>query len=205
MEKKLVVVINGAPGIGKDTFIEKCKDYIADHYYSIKVYNFSSIQPAVNLAREYHWNTRKDPTSRNMLAEIKQYLDKWFDASFKYITQKIHNTNDYILSIIFVHIREPENIDRLKEYYKDSETIKLITLYIENNDYKIQEGITNSSDLNTGNYNYDTRLEVPRVENKEDIDAVVKELASEYMKNIVIPTLIPTSSMEKSDEEKETD
>ena len=196
MEKKLVVVINGAPGIGKDTFIEKCKDYIADHYYSIKIYNFSSIQPAVDLAREYHWNTRKDPTSRNMLAEIKQYLDKWFDASFKYITQKIHNINDYILSIIFVHIREPENIDKLKEYYKDNKMVEFITLYIESDDYKIQEGITNSSDLNTGNYDYDFRLEVPRVENKEDIDTVVKELASEFMKSTIIPTLIPTSSQE---------
>ena len=200
---KKIVIINGAPGVGKDTFISKCREFIDIHCYAFKIYNISSIQPAVDLARRYHWNSRHDPASRNMLAELKSVLDKYFDASFQYIRSEINKIDPEEKSIIFVHIREPENIKRLTEYLRGEKVNtnpECYTLYISAKDHKIQSGVTNQSDLNTANYDYDTIIENPiDKESKEAGEVLLYAEAEKYMKDLIngsIPIKILPSQME---------
>ena len=54
--EKIVIIINGLGGAGKDTLC----DLVAKHY---KVRNVSAITPIKNIAQKYGWNGEKDVKS----------------------------------------------------------------------------------------------------------------------------------------------
>lgn len=116
MQKK-VYVINGSGGTGKDTICE-----IAAKIY--KVRNISSITPIVDIARFAGWDGNKTPESRRMLARLKEVFTEYNDLSFNYC---VNQAKEFFMSdeqILFVHIREPEEIARFKNKIGDAcETI----------------------------------------------------------------------------------
>lgn len=146
--KKLVVIINGRGGIGKDTLINAVKkDY--------NVTNFSSIDKVKEIAAIGGWDyTDKSDKGRKLLSDLKQAFLAYNDLPF---TETIEHINAFLekestspyYDVMFVHIREPEEISRVIDTLVDSGVLvrnnaKVTTLLIESNRAKASYG--NSAD-----------------------------------------------------------
>ena len=156
-----IVILNGPPGSGKDTFVELTKQLAGELSkllkYTVTVANISSIDPIKNIAKEMGWDGVKTPETRNMLSELKDISVKYFDYPFKYICNKIESFDPcggfgsflgVRSGIIFIHVREVSEIIKLKNKYPAA-----YTLYIDS-DRKIEDDITNKSDNHTSEYKY---------------------------------------------------
>lgn len=137
---KKIVVINGTGGSGKDTFVELTSTIR-------KVYNVSSIDKVKEIAKTCGWNGKKDEKDRKFLSDLKILLIKYNDLPFNDICEKIEKFNNSEDEIMFIHIREPEEIKRIVSKYN------AITLLIKRKGLDNIE--TNSSDFNVDNYDYD--------------------------------------------------
>ncbi len=141
--KKLVVVINGAGGVGKDTMCT----FTAREY---KVRNISSVDPIKAIARMAGWDGDKSDKSRKMLSDLKMLFTQYNDLCLRYIKEQYGQFLEGDEQVMFVHIREPEEIARFVAV--DPQRVK--TLLITNS-AKAQHVYQNASDDNVENYRYD--------------------------------------------------
>ena len=140
---KLVIIINGKGGCGKDTICN-----IVSKYY--KVVNVSSVTPIKEIAKQGGWDGNKDNKGRKLLSDIKKAFTDYNDLPNTYLsytyTQFLINID---AEILFVHIREPKEIKKFKK--------ELITTYytllIKSNKTDCEYG--NKSDDNVEKYKYD--------------------------------------------------
>ena len=141
--KKLVVVINGAGGVGKDTMCS----FAAQAY---KVRNVSSVDPIKAIARMAGWDGDKSDKSRKMLSDLKMLFTEYNDLCLRYIKEQYGQFLEGDEQVMFVHIREPEEIARLQQAI--GENCK--TLLIRRDD---PQGAVygNRSDDQVENYAYD--------------------------------------------------
>lgn len=104
---KSIIVINGAGGVGKDTICD-----IVSKYH--KVTNISAIDPIKAIARDNGWNGEKNEKSRKLLSDLKQAFIEFNDLPTRHLAiqcQKfMHSGSD----VLFVHIREPEEIEKFR-------------------------------------------------------------------------------------------
>ena len=149
---KQIVIINGTGGCGKDTFVDFCKK-------NIKVYNFSSIDKVKEIARLIGWTGTKSEKDRKFLADLKKLTTEYNDMAFNSIKDAIKVFKSSDDELMFIHIREPEEIKRVvKLFNAKSLLIKRIG----------QEIIkSNTSDANVDNYNYDYIIENTTLEEYE--------------------------------------
>lgn len=137
---KKIVVINGTGGSGKDTVTE-----LAAKKY--KVYNVSSVDKVKEIAKSCGWSGEKGEKDRKFLSDLKQLLINYNDFPFTDICEKIQMFKNSDNDIMFVHIREPKEIQKIVD------KVGAITLLIKR---KGLENIkSNDSDLYVDNYNYD--------------------------------------------------
>ena len=142
--KKTVIVINGAGGVGKDTLC----DFASRHF---KVKNISSITPIKEIATQCGWDGRKDNKSRKFLSDLKKlcveyndYPTAWAFGQYK----------DFLLTdeeIMFVHIREKEEIAKFVEATECAAK----TLLIRGGARMSSEKYGNVSDDGVEDYSYD--------------------------------------------------
>lgn len=121
--KKTVIIINGRGGVGKDTICA-----IAADYYRVR--NISSITPIVQIARYAGWDGTKTLAARKMLSQLKEVFTEFNDLSFTYCMKQHEEFLASEDEIMFVHIREPEEIARLRDAIGES----CKTLLIRRND-----------------------------------------------------------------------
>lgn len=136
---KKIIVINGTGGSGKDTFVELVSTIK-------KVYNVSSVDKVKEIAKICGWNGEKKEKDRKFLSDLKLLLIDYNDLPFNDICEKIEKFNNLDDEIMFIHIREPEEIDRVVK------KCNAITLLIKRKGLENIE--TNSSDFNVDNYEY---------------------------------------------------
>lgn len=140
---KLVVIINGNGGVGKDTLCE-----FAEKKYRVR--NVSAITPIKEIARQNGWNGEKDARSRKFLADLKQVFIEYNDLPLQYLREQYHRFQVGTEEIMFAHIREGEEIDK----FKGSVDIPCVTLLVSR-----QQGEHacwgNASDDHVGDYMYD--------------------------------------------------
>lgn len=141
---KVTVVINGVGGVGKDTLIK----YISDFYV---VKNVSSITPIKNIASVIGWNGEKDEKSRKFLADLKKLTSDFNDYTLKYVLDEQKSFLSGPEEIMFVHIREAEEIQK---FLKESKG-KTITLLIRPREELKNKHYGNCSDDNVEDFNYD--------------------------------------------------
>ena len=142
--KKVAIVINGAGGVGKDTLC----DLAAKHF---KVKNISSITPIKEIAALCGWDGTKDNKARKFLSDLKNlcveynnYPTLWAKGQY----------DEFLLSdeeIMFVHIREPEEIEK---FVKATDG-KALTLLVRGGKRMSSEKYGNASDDGVENYSYD--------------------------------------------------
>jgi len=138
--KKVIVVINGTGGSGKDTFVKFTSKYA-------KVYNFSSIDKVKEVAKLIGWDGSKSEKDRKFLSDLKKLTKEYNDMSYNSIKTAINDFNVSDKEIMFIHIRESDEIQRVVNEYNSK------TLLIKRENY---ENInSNSSDALVDNYNYD--------------------------------------------------
>lgn len=137
---KNIVVINGTGGCGKDTFIKLISKYK-------KVYNFSSIDKVKEIARIIGWDGTKDEKSRKFLSDLKNLTKEYNDMPYNCTKEAIEEFKNSDCEIMFIHIREPEEIKRIVD------TFGAKTLFIKREN--LNDITSNSSDGRVSKYKYD--------------------------------------------------
>lgn len=133
--KKKIVIINGKGGSGKDTFV----NYIKTMYPTVHtVTNISSIDEVCKFATFMGWEGSKTDKDRKFLSDLKKACIDWKDLPFQYIKEKIIEFDKHdTLKIMFIHIRERSEIEKVinyvKEYHKDIIVKKLLILSVIRN------------------------------------------------------------------------
>jgi dephospho-CoA kinase len=143
---KTVVIINGFPGAGKDTFVE-----LIQRMYP-NTGNVHTSDPAKTAAKTLGWEGEKDALSRAFLADLVFASYNLFDGPTKYVLQFLERTG---APVTFVHSREPERIKLLVERLK-AEEYKVITLYINRN---VGNEFSNKADADVWRYAYDVYID----------------------------------------------
>jgi len=138
---KLVIIINGIGGAGKDTLCE----YIATHFKTI---NVSSITPIKEVAMKNGWNGEKNEVSRKFLADLKKVFTDFNNLPTEYLMTEYEKFIIGPAEIFFAHIREASEIDKFKQRVK----APCVTLLIRRNENK---SWGNESDDDVENYKYD--------------------------------------------------
>lgn len=142
--KKAVIIINGAGGVGKDTLCE-----LAAKYFKVK--NISSITPIKEIASLCGWSGKKDDKSRKFLADLKQLTVDYNDYPTRWAADRYH---EFLLSdeeIMFVHIREPEEIAKFVSATEN----KAKTLLVRGGARMRRTVYGNAADDSVENYKYD--------------------------------------------------
>ena len=141
---KIVLVINGSGGVGKDTLC----DLTAKHF---KVFNESTITPIKQIAAMCGWDGRKDDKSRKFLSDLKALCVEYNDYPTVWATELYRNFLSSDDEVMFMHIREPEEIAK---YVKATDGAAK-TLLIRGGDRMKKSNYGNYSDDAVENYNYD--------------------------------------------------
>ena len=141
---KEIVVINGSGGVGKDTFVQFCGEYVP-------IMNISSVDKVKEAAKVLAgWNGEKDEKSRKFLSDLKELGIEYNDAPFKYISNMAEEFKKSDKQIMFVHVRESEEIEKCKK------CLNAKTLLITNKNVAAIN--TNIADRDVDKYEYDYHI-----------------------------------------------
>lgn len=150
-DDKFIYIINGSPSSGKDTFVNFVNEFA-------KTNNYSSIDCVKRIASLIGWDGKKTNKDRKFLSDLKQLLVSYNDypckESVSAVNKFLHN---YSEKFMFIHIREPDEIDKLKEAIKNELNFYNVkTIIVKRYNSKVEIG--NKSDDNVYNYNYDITI-----------------------------------------------
>lgn len=143
-----IIIINGRGRVGKDTFVGLCQCRIPT------IENISSIDFVKEIAQAVGWSGQKTERDRAFLSTLKMLLMSYNGAPFYEVMKRIDLCDED--AIIFLHVREPEEIERYKKQLLANKE-RVWTLLIENN--RIPAIRSNASDANINDYAYDMVIE----------------------------------------------
>jgi hypothetical protein len=153
---KYVVIVNGKPESGKDTFINKCCKYIDDNEIA-HCKSVSSIDPVKKVLKDLGWDGIKTNSARAMLSMLKEFWASNNNGPTGYLinnvlTDKTSSNEDVV---IFTHIREPKEIEKFRNAMKALEPlgIKVCTILVTR--YEADKEYGNAADDNVLEYKYD--------------------------------------------------
>lgn len=169
----IAIIINGKGAVGKDTLC----GFVASTYRTV---SFSAIDMVKNIARLIGWDGGKDRKSRKLLSDLKMLCIAYNDMPFEDMAMRYEKAvSSGVQDIIFMHIREPEEIDKMKKYIERGGRAVCRTLLVTSN--RVQGCLGNSSDDDVDKYTYDYVYDnsLPEEEAESDFmnffDRMVKE------------------------------
>ncbi|MBO6148764.1 MAG: hypothetical protein J6O55_05420 [Lachnospiraceae bacterium] len=157
VEMKIVIIINGRGGAGKDTLC----GFAAEGF---KSESHSSIDPIKEIASKYGWKGDKDSRSRKFLSDLKRVFAEYNDLPTVYLMEKYHAFLQNGNELFFAHIREAEEIKKFKSKVESP----CVTLLIRRNDRMGDWG--NASDDGVEDIAYDYVYD-----NDRDLDTARRE------------------------------
>ncbi|MBE6637240.1 MAG: hypothetical protein E7618_05495 [Ruminococcaceae bacterium] len=168
-QKKLVIVINGAGGVGKDTL---CNALTED----FSVINISAITPIKEIAAQHGWKGEKDDRSRRFLAELKRIFADYNDLPTRYLVEQYHHFAASDAEILCVHIRESDQIAR----FVREVSLPCLSLLVRR-DVISSHHYGNQADDEVENYPYDLIFDnnAPEEESKQAFRAQIRRLYEE--------------------------
>jgi dephospho-CoA kinase len=171
---KYVIVLNGYPRSGKDEFVRIVSE-------SYECYDHSTIDKVKFIASEMGWDGNKTKESRKMLSELKKFYIKWFDGPFQDILKMINELKRYSeRKILFIHIREPEEIKRLQEYCKLDKSLNFCTILVKRPGLEETDN-DNDSDNNINDFDYDYEIINRQLyKYKKDVLDLIKNILHKY-------------------------
>lgn len=164
---QLAFIINGTGGSGKDTFVNLVSTKSLARKPRFRVRNISSVDPIRAFVHDILGPTfHKDDKIRAWMSDMKAAWVK-YDANgpVNYCMQMISQSpqvDDNTCSVYFIHIREPEEIQKMKDALI-KKGIFAWTILIKGR--VSPDTYTNSSDRDVENYDYDFVID-----NQSDID-----------------------------------
>lgn len=105
---KHVFIINGSGGVGKDSVCAAAANFW-------RVQNISSITPILAVAKAAGWNGIKTPEARRFLSRLKEVCTEFNDLPFQYCMEQYQAFLRNDSQLLFVHIREPDEIARFRQ------------------------------------------------------------------------------------------
>lgn len=106
-----VVVVNGAAGAGKDTFVRACMSILPA---SAEISTVTMVKQAAALLG---WDGKKTDSARRFLSDIKDAWTRYCDGSFNHVRREIYMQHENGIQYFFIHCREPEEISKFAGYY----------------------------------------------------------------------------------------
>lgn len=145
-----IIVINGVPCSGKDTFAWLCQKH------STWFGNFSTVDFVKEVARKCGWNGTKTPENRKFLSDLKDLLTEWEDIPYKKVFVEVQRLGydairfgfDEDEAVCFIHCREPQEIQKFVDRL-GAKTLLIRRPDVENNEQ------SNHADAQVFNYDYD--------------------------------------------------
>lgn len=183
-----VVIINGKPQSGKDTFCKYAQGYCDDDE-SANTLIISSVDPLKEMLTQLGWDSTKTDKIRDMLMDMKQLWVQNQDGPTMFLFNNIlefHKACTGEDNIVFVHIREPEEIKKLVNALTGFESmgidvISLLVIRKGGEDTPNQPAETRRSDDEAliNSYEYDVTIN-----NDEDL-IKLQELAAEFVDKLL--------------------
>lgn len=183
-----VVIINGKPQSGKDTFCKYAQGYCDDDE-SANTLIISSVDPLKEMLTQLGWDGTKTDKIRDMLMDMKQLWVQNQDGPTMFLFNNIlefHKACTGEDNIVFVHIREPEEIKKLVNALTGFESmgidvISLLVIRKGGEDTPNQPAETRRSDDEAliNSYKYDVTIN-----NDEDL-IKLQELAAEFVDKLL--------------------
>ena len=183
-----VVIINGKPQSGKDTFCKYAQGYCDDDE-SANTLIISSVDPLKEMLTQLGWDGTKTDKIRDMLMDMKQLWVQNQDGPTMFLFNNIlefHKACTGEDNIVFVHIREPEEIKKLVNALTGFESmgidvISLLVIRESGEDTPNQPAETRRSDDEAliNSYEYDVTIN-----NDEDL-IELQELAAEFVDKLL--------------------
>jgi len=167
--EKITIVINGVGGCGKDTLCD-----MASEVFSVR--NRSSITPIKEIAKRCGWNGEKTDKARKFLSDMKKLLTEYNEYPLNYLLKEQKEFIESDEQIMFVHIREPEEISK---FMRNSKTTTYALLINPREELK-DKVYGNKSDDEVANYNYDFIFD-----NDKPLE-ITKQMWIDFLKNEVL-------------------
>lgn len=161
----IVVLIGGAGGSGKSTFIKFCQEYMDGVYEESTIDSCKKVVDYIITLEENSdpcgltvlkdAKTEKSDMYRTLLSKLKKIWCEADDGPNTIILNRVDeiiNRGGSVSSLIFINVREPEQITHLKEVLETRINAVVLTLAVIRTS---PESFENSSDRNTLNFKYD--------------------------------------------------
>ena len=142
MKGKLIIIVNGKPRAGKDTFallLNKLEP----------VYKYSIIDKVKAMALDCGWKGGKTEKDRKFLSDLKKLTTDYSDMSYNDVIDKATEfyCDEIKEDILIIDIREPEDIKRAVEEFD------AVSIFIKNDN--VPAVTSNEADANVENFEYD--------------------------------------------------
>ena len=160
MDKK-AIVINGKGGVGKDTLCE-----LAALHFRVK--NVSSITPIKEIAAQCGWGGEKSDKARKFLSDLKRLTIDYNDFPTVWALREYEEFLQGDEEIMFLHIREPEEIEK----FVKASGGKAKTLLIRGGDRMTKTAYGNVSDDSVEDFNYDYYFTNDKTLSEAELDFV---------------------------------
>jgi hypothetical protein len=156
---KAVIIVNGAPRVGKDTVVAQLA--YAFRVLGVQTMEFSSIAPVEGMLKGHISTINKTPEDRALLSEMKAALEK----HSQYCTTRCANEalaffGKHFASdcVVFLHIREPWAIMELRKMLQKSDVrVRVETVQVIGR--RAELVTSNASDQGTAGMVYDSVFE----------------------------------------------
>ena len=146
LKKKMIFILNGNPGSGKDEFSKILNEFVSTKHISI-IDPIKIIESNVRISIGKEKYFKKDEKYRKFLSDLKDICEEYNDYPFQWVTNEVINflsksDND----ILLIDMRSEKDIVRA-EYMFNAESI-----FIENN--RAKRITSNHADANVEKINY---------------------------------------------------
>lgn len=142
---KPVIILNGKPRSGKDTFAEYLNKITRVEKYSI-------VDKVKEIAAQCGWDGSKEERDRKFLCDVKIMTELYNDMPFRSVVEKVRKFNeDDSKEILLIDMREPRDIARAKR------ELGAYAIFIDND--RVPEIKSNVADGTINNFNYDYRID----------------------------------------------
>lgn len=168
--KKLVMVINGKGGVGKDALCQALES-------KFSVVNISSITPIKEIAAQHGWQGEKTPEARRFLAELKRVFVEYNDLPTRYLVEQYQAFAESDADILCVHIREAAEIGK----FVSQVTLPCVTMLVRRRAVDEQSAYGNAADDGVNDYPYTHTFcnDLPLEQSGEAFRALIGEIMAE--------------------------